>query len=89
METEYPQNLPENRIQMTLIEKMAKKHGLNVEQVAKDWVEEFSPIFRELWESGIRDIETIEARLYTKDPLGSNWSDSVAAILIWTPDPRI
>lgn len=89
METEYPQNLPENRLQMILIEKMAKKNGLDVEVVAKHWVEQFSPLFRELWESGVQDLEDIEARLYTKDPLGSNWSESVAAILIWTPDPRI
>lgn len=89
METEYPQNLPENKIQIVMIQKMAKKMGLDVEQVAKHWVELFSPTFRELWESGVRDMETIESRLYTRETLGSNYADMVAAILISTPDPRL
>jgi len=71
------------------MEKMAKKMGISTEQISAHWVEEFSPLFRELWESGIRDQEEIERRLYTVDTLGSNYADMIAAILISTPDPRL
>lgn len=88
METSYPQ-LAENNLQILLIEKMAKKMWVNAETLSPHWVDLYSPAFRELWESGEHDIETIEERIYRPVALGSNWADSVAAILIWKPDPRL
>jgi hypothetical protein len=89
METHFPQQLPENRIQMGFIAEMAVKMGVPADQVAPHWVELFSPPFREAWQEGIRDTDTLRERIYKPDPLGSNYADMVASILIGQPDPRL
>lgn len=50
---------------------MAKDKHVDAEILSPHWVEHFSPIFRELWEAGERDVEVIEKKLYTRDPLGT------------------
>lgn len=62
---------------------------LDPEVVSQHWVELYSPIFREIWDSGERNPETIEERLYRPDPLGTGYADMIATILIGTPSPRI
>lgn len=87
MEDFYPQ-LAENNLQILLIEKMAEKMWVNAEALSPHWIDLYSPVFREIWDSGEHDVDTIEERIY-RPTLGSNWADSVAAILIWKPDPRL
>jgi hypothetical protein len=87
MET-YFGMLPENSIQVSLIQKMAKKMWVSPDSLSPHWVDLYSPVFRELWESGVHDTETIEERLYTPT-VGSNYADMVASILIGKPDKRL
>lgn len=89
METFFPHNLPENRVQMTLIHRIAHKMGVTDDRAAPHWIDLFSPIFRETWEAGVHDVETLERRIYTPDPLGWAYGDMVASILINSQDPRL
>lgn len=81
--------IAENSIQIVLMERMAKKLGLSVDAIAEHWIDLYSEIFRRIWESGERDIDTIEEKIYRPDPLASNYSQMVASILIHTIDPSL
>lgn len=81
--------MPDNKAQITLIERMAKRFGVTSEALSPHWVDLYSPKFRELWESGERDIVEMEKIIYARNPLGSNYADMVAAILIGQPDNRL
>lgn len=88
METFFP-NIPENNLQILLIEKKAKELWVSSEKLSEHWIDMYSPVFRELWESWIHDIDAIEEQIYKPDPLKSNWADMVSSIIQETPDPRI
>lgn len=59
------------------------------EEVTRHWVDEYSPRFREIWNTGERNPDTIAEQLYQVDGLTTNYQVMVAAILIHTPDPCI
>lgn len=50
MEVHYPHNMPENRAQIMLIERIARKLGVSTDQLSAHWVDLYSPKFREAWE---------------------------------------
>lgn len=63
METHFPW-IPENNIQVLLIEKKARELGVPASEIEAEWVDNFSPTFRDVWNSGERNIEEIEDKLY-------------------------
>ncbi len=80
METDFPW-LHENSIQIKLIEKKAREMWVAPKDIESDWVDNFSPLFRNIWDSGERDIDLLEEKLYTPQ-VGSNFADMVQKIIV-------
>lgn len=72
--------MPENTLQMRLIERKAKELWLKPDDIVQEWVDNFSPKFRELWDKWERDMGAIEDSIYTQE-LGSNYADVVHALI--------
>lgn len=80
METFFPW-IWENIIQVRLIEKKAREMWVAPKDIGKDWVENFSPLFRDVWDSGERDIDMLEEKIYAPE-VWSNYADMVQAIIV-------
>ena len=63
METFFPW-IWENIIQVRLIEKKAREMWVAPKDIEAEWVENFSPLFRDAWDSWERDIDLLEEKLY-------------------------
>lgn len=82
MESHYPHEMEGHSTQIQLIHNAAKKIGVAPDQIAPAWIEEFSPRFRTMWESGVRDIGAFESELYGIDGTINHHEEMVNQILV-------